>query len=187
LGLHFMPFPGLSSSVNQVLGKHTLPGGWCILSPPSPSPSVSWVCHESATSGVPCVSSGELISDCDPPGRGQPSRISGRLVSNWEPASSLVEDAISGAKIAPCLPALAVTSLPLSLWWVEGLVCSWLAFLWYSLSPFFCELARLYLRAFHGKVLSLSLFSLWLSHNLGCYLTLAPSDCPQGIQAWSLP
>ena len=182
-----MPFPGLSSSVNQVLSKHTLPGGWCVLSPPSPSPSVSWVCHESATSGVPCVSSGELISDCDPPGRGQPSRISGRLVSNWEPASSLVEDAISGAKIAPCLPALAVTSLPLSLWWVEGLVCSWLAFLWYSLSPLFCELARLYLRAFHGKVLSLSLFSLWLSHNLGCYLTLAPSDCPQGIQAWSLP
>ena len=35
---------------------------------------------------------------------------------------------------------------------------------------------------------SLSLFpSLWLSHSLGCYLTLAPSDCPQGIQAQSLP
>ena len=160
MGLHFVPFPGLSSSGDQVLGKHTLPGGWCILSPPSPSPLVSWVHHKSAISGVPCVSSGELISDCDPPGRGQPSRISGRLVSNWEPASSLVEDAISGAKIAPCLPALAVTSLPLSLWWVEGLVCSWLAFLWYSLSPLFCELARLYLRAFHGKVLSLSLFFL---------------------------
>ena len=35
--------------------------------------------------------------------------------------------------------------------------------------------------------LSLSLFlSLWLCHSLGCYLMLAPSDCPQGIQAWSL-
>ena len=36
--------------------------------------------------------------------------------------------------------------------------------------------------------LSLSLFvSLWLSHILVCYLTLAPLDYPQGIQAWSLP
>ena len=33
--------------------------------------------------------------------------------------------------------------------------------------------------------LSLSL-SLWLSHSLGCHLTLAPSDCPQGIWALSL-
>ena len=36
---------------------------------------------------------------------------------------------------------------------------------------------------FWGK-LSLSLFfffSFWLSHSLGCFLTLAPSDCPQGI------
>ena len=38
-----------------------------------------------------------------------------------------------------------------------------------------------------GGVLSLSFFSLWLSHSLGCYLTLALSDCPQGIQAWSPP
>ena len=37
------------------------------------------------------------------------------LVSNWEPARSLVEDAISGAEIAPRLPALAVTRLPLCL------------------------------------------------------------------------
>ena len=34
------------------------------------------------------------------------------LVSNWEPAPSLVEDAISEAKVASCLPALAVTHLP---------------------------------------------------------------------------
>ena len=67
--------------------------------------------------GMPCVSPGELISGCDPPGRCQPSRISG---SNWEPAHNLVEDAISGAEIAPCLLALAVTSLPLCLWWENG-------------------------------------------------------------------
>ena len=46
------------------------------------------------------------------------------------------------------------------------------------------------LRAFHGKVLSLSLSffpSLWLSHSLSCYLTVAPSDYPQGTQPHSLP
>ena len=31
LGVHFVPFPGLSSSGNQVLGEHTVPGGPCIL------------------------------------------------------------------------------------------------------------------------------------------------------------
>ena len=37
------------------------------------------------------------------------------MVSNWEPAHSLVENAISGAKIALCLPVLAVAHLPLCL------------------------------------------------------------------------
>ena len=46
---------------------------------PSPSRLVSWVHHKSVISGVPCVSSGELISGCHPPGRCQPSRIPGRL------------------------------------------------------------------------------------------------------------
>ena len=45
---------------------------------PSPSLSVSWVHHKSAVSGVPCVSSGGLISGRSPPGRCQSSRISGR-------------------------------------------------------------------------------------------------------------
>ena len=45
----------------------------------SPSPSVSWVHRKSAISGVPCISSGELISDCDAPGGCQLSRIPGRL------------------------------------------------------------------------------------------------------------
>ena len=34
LGLRFVPFPGRSSSGNQVLGEHTLPSVWCVLSPP---------------------------------------------------------------------------------------------------------------------------------------------------------
>ena len=46
---------------------------------PIPSCSVSWVSCKRAVSGVPCVSSGELISGCDPPGRCLPSGIPGRL------------------------------------------------------------------------------------------------------------
>ena len=46
---------------------------------PGPRCLVSQVCHESTVSGVLCVSSGELISGCDPPGGCQPFRIPGRL------------------------------------------------------------------------------------------------------------
>ena len=102
-----MHFPGLScsGSGSQVLHKDTdlvghvfcalprseqlrQPGAWqvhCLRYTvhlnhlPSSSCLVSWVHHKSAISGMPCVSSGELISGCDPPGRCQPSRIPGRL------------------------------------------------------------------------------------------------------------
>ena len=37
-GTDFVPFPCPSSSGNQVLGKCTLLGGWCILSPPWSQP-----------------------------------------------------------------------------------------------------------------------------------------------------
>ena len=56
---------------------------------------------------------------------------------------SLAEDAISGAKIASHLPTLAVTRLPLYFQQGNGLVCSQLALLWYSLNPFICEPANL--------------------------------------------
>ena len=52
LGLHFVPFPGPSSSGDQVLGEHTFPGVQCVLSPP-PSQrlgflgALSQVCHVS--------------------------------------------------------------------------------------------------------------------------------------------
>ena len=79
------------------------------------------------------------------------------LVSNWEPACSLVEDASLG-------PRLSLSSsgcpLPASLSPAEdGPVCSWLALLWYLLSPLFCERAWqcLTLEFFVGKF-SLSLF-----------------------------
>ena len=89
------------------------PGVRYVLSPPRPSRLVSRVHSHGAISGVPCVSSGELISDRDPPGGCQPPRIPGRLGQQLEPAHSLVEDAVSGAEIASCLPALAVACLPL--------------------------------------------------------------------------
>ena len=41
---------------------------------PHPSHSVFWVHNGHTFSGVPCVSSGELISGCDPPGGCRPSR-----------------------------------------------------------------------------------------------------------------
>ena len=103
---------------------------------PGPGRSVSQVCRESIVSGVPCVSSGELISGCNPPGNVNHPGSQEDMVSNWEPAHSLVEDAISGAEIAPCLPALVVACLPLFLWWGDGPVCS-------PLSPFWCLLSRL--------------------------------------------
>ena len=46
---------------------------------PDPCRLVFWVYNWHTFSGVPCVSSGELISGCDPPGRCQPSRIPSSL------------------------------------------------------------------------------------------------------------
>jgi len=81
--------------------------------------------------------------------------------------------------------------LPLAFWlWLLPSCLS--ALLWYSLNCLFCEQARLCLRLelFMGKVLSTSffiLFSLWLSHSLGCYLTLASSDCPRAFRPSPYP
>ena len=90
------------------------------------------------------------------------------MISNWEPAHSLVEDAVSGAKVAPRLPALAVTRLLLCLQRGEGPIHSQLALLWSSLNPLFCEWANLHLRLelFTGK------FSLSLSFSLSLAIPL---------------
>ena len=82
--------------------------------------------------------------------------------------------------------------MPASLPWAVGEwpVYSWLALLSYSLNPLFCEWARLCIRleSFTGQFsLSLSFSPVSLAiHSLGCYFTLAPSDCPQSIQSQSL-
>ena len=69
---------------------------------------------------------------------------------------SLAEDAISGAKIASYLLTLAVTRLPLYFQQGNGLVCSQLALLGYSLNPFICELANLCLLELLSGKFSLS-------------------------------
>ena len=61
----------LANTLSQVCGSSYHLSG--------PSCSVSWVYCKNTVSGVPCVSSGGLMSGCDPPGICQPSRIPGRL------------------------------------------------------------------------------------------------------------
>ena len=147
MGMHFVPFPGLSSSGNQVLGECTVPGGLCILIT-SPVPAVQFPgCTARAPSQVCFVSplgswslAATLLVDVNHLGSQED------LVINWEPAHSLVKDAMSGAVIAPCLLALAVALLPLCFWQGNEPVCSCLALLWYLLNPLFCEQARLCLR-----------------------------------------
>ena len=70
LGLHFVRFPGPSSSGDQVIGKRSHPqvGGGASYRLPCPSRLVFWVFNVRAFSDVLCVSSGELITGCDLPG-----------------------------------------------------------------------------------------------------------------------
>ena len=101
LALGCMHSPGLSLSGSRVLhkgadlvgpafcahprSKHLRwPGVWQVLSPPiegcdlclpRPSRLVFWMYNGCAFSGMPCVSSGELISGCNPPSGCQFSRI----------------------------------------------------------------------------------------------------------------
>ena len=103
-------------------------------------------------------------------------------VNNWESAHSLVEDVVSvEIAAAPCLPALDVARLPLSPG-REGPIRSRLALLWYSLNRAFCVWGYKPSPEIFFFLFLVSLvipkFEL-LSH-------ISSSDCPQGIQAWSL-
>ena len=105
--LGFVHYPGLScsGSGSQVLHKGTSSVGHAFCALPrseqlrqpgawrthysrwpvhlnhlrGPSYSVSWVGSGNTISGVPCISSGQLVSGCDPPGGCQLSRIPGRF------------------------------------------------------------------------------------------------------------
>ena len=71
----FCPSQVRAAQATRCLASAVSPGGECILPPPWSSHSVSWVAMGAPISSVPYVSSGELISGCDPAGRSQPSRI----------------------------------------------------------------------------------------------------------------
>ena len=76
LGLRFVPFPGLSSLGDQVLGEHSRSQlEVAAYHLPHPSRLVFWVHNGCIFSGVPCVSSGELFPGCDPPSGYRHSRI----------------------------------------------------------------------------------------------------------------
>ena len=102
---------------------------------PGPGLLVFRVCPKGTNPGLLCVSSGELISGCDTPGRCEPSGSQDDVVSNQQPAHSLMEDAVSGSRLLQ----------PLDFWlWLlhtclsasgEGgtLNSSWRAVLWYLL------------------------------------------------------
>ena len=105
-----------------------------------------------------------------------------------------MEDAVSGSEVeaAPCPPLLAIAHLPLCFWGGRAQNGSQLLLLWYLIGhkTLSCECARghrLVLEPFEGEVLLFIFLALWQSHSLGCYVTLAPSDCHQGIKAQSLP
>ena len=87
-----------AAQVTRCLTRALLPAGRCVSSPPRSQP-LGFLCAQ-REQRLRCagVSSGALISGCDPPGRCQPSRIPGRLVSNWEPARSLVADAVLASR-----------------------------------------------------------------------------------------
>ena len=113
LGLCFVPFPGLSSSGDQVLGECSHPqvgsASYCL---PHPSHSFFWVYNGCAFSGVPCVSSGELISGCDPPADVDHPESQEVLVSN-EACLLFGRGCLSGATVAPSssgCPRLPVSS-----------------------------------------------------------------------------
>ena len=180
LGMRFVSFPGPSSSGNQVFGERTVPGGPCILIT-SPVPAVQFPGGPARALSQPCVSwaadlrlrpSWQMSTIQDPR---KTWLATGSLLTVW------CRMPVSGTEIGAvrCLPTLAFARLPRGLWWGRGGSCTQPASFPLVFNPSFCEPAR---------ESSLSLFfPLWGSHSLGCYLTLAPSDCPQGIQAQSLP
>ena len=117
--------------------ERTPPGGGCVLSPPRPSRSASWVAA-GAPSQVCRVSllgswslAATLPADVNRP---ESQEV---LVINWKPVRSLVGDAVSRAEFAPFRLWLA-PSCPLPPVG-DGLVPSLLALRWYSLSPLLCE------------------------------------------------
>ena len=103
------------------------------------------------------------------------------LISNWEPAHSLVEDVRLRLQQPPCLPTLLPQACPSASG--KGGPYTAAGLLSFDIHSILCSV-----RVPGVTRWGYSLFvpldipdpMVWVA------LTLAPSDCPQGIQAWSL-
>ena len=133
LGLHFVPFPGPSSSGDQVFGERTLFRCSASYHFPSPSCSVSQVCHLRCAM---CLFSGadlwlqpswQMSSVQDPR---KAWLATGSLPAVWwrMPSLGLSFPLSSSGCPRSCLPALVG----------NGPVCCRPALLWYSLNPLSC-------------------------------------------------
>ena len=143
LGLFFLPSKFRVAQVTRCLGESTLTR--CVMHlinsfipaaqfPGCAAGDLSQVCHVSLLGSWSLAVT--LLADANHPESQED------LISNWEPDHSLVEDVVTGTEIAP-LPSGSGCRLPASLPLAGcGPVCIWLALLWYSLSPLFCEWAR---------------------------------------------
>ena len=144
-------------------------------------------CALSVQSQVDRESPQEASLGRETPGRYEPFRLQEDVVNDWQPVHSLMGAAVSGTEIAmaPCVPTLGIVHMPL---FPPGEclkqlpACSPLVFT--RAQSFVCECTRGHSAALEpsrGKGLCFSL-SLCHSHGLSCFVTLAPSECPQGIQ-----
>ena len=178
LAVHFVPFAGLGSSGDWVLGEWTVPVGPSVLVISPTADSHFPRCAKTAQSQMCLVSplgswsqAVTLLGDVNHPGSQED------VVSNCKPAHSLVGVVASGAEITavPCLPALIVKCLPLCLRKGEAymqLACS---------SSLFAQSFVLSVFQGHWEVLKpltgkvscfvvvvVCLLSLWWSHSLDC-------------------
>ena len=131
LGLCFVPSPvGAAQAARSLTSALSLGTVGLI-------PSAVPTCFCVRWSGVPCVSSGELVSSREPSGGCQPSRVSGSL---WLEAGSLFAVCQGMLSLGPSLPLSPMPLPPAScLRRGDGPVRSRLALLWYSLSPLLWE------------------------------------------------
>ena len=162
----FCAFSGLSGSGSQELDGCTFPGA------ARPFPSMAPASVSASTGRVPaaCVCSQELASSRDPPGWQMLTiqNLRKSLDRNWRPVCSVGGDAVSGAEFAPFPSPLRPTSGR------DGPVRRRLAILWSLSAPLSCEWSVV--------CSSHLIFSLAIPQ-----FKKAPSNCSQGLQAWSLP
>ena len=186
-----MPFPGLSSSGDQLLGECTIPDEPCVLITSLVAAARFPGCTRRTQSQVCCVSplgswsqAGILLADVNCPGSQE------EVVNKWKPGHHLVEDASLwgwdwsnpltssfGCYMPASLPPVGERELYAAglLSDIHSIIC--------SVSKLGCEL--------EPSVGKFSLFfffpPLWWSHSLDCYLMLAPLDCPLAFRPSPYP